>query len=78
MKAIKRIIDASDSKIINNRKTHAERSRAKGISIKGKTLLKIRNTSYAITVKGFTNRVLKLKPKPKSLKLQIKVQKKLT
>jgi hypothetical protein len=48
------------------------------MSIRGKTLLKIRNTSYIITVRGLTNRALDLKPKPEPLKLQIKVQERLT
>ena len=78
IKATKRITDTSNSKIINDRERYAKRSRAKGISIRGKILLKIRNTSYIIAVRGITNRVLKLKLKPELLKLQIKVQKRLT
>ena len=73
MKAIKRIIDASNSEIINDGEIYAKRSRAKGVFIRGKTLLKIRNASYTIVVKGFINRALKLKLKLEPLKLQIKV-----
>ena len=63
IKAIKRIIDTSDSKIISDRERHTKRSKIKDISIREKTLLKIRNASYIIAVRGFTNRVPKLKPK---------------
>ena len=48
------------------------------MSIRGKALLKIRNAFYAIVVRGLTNRVLELKLKPEPLRLQIKVQKRLT
>jgi hypothetical protein len=41
--------------------------------IRGKTLLKIRNASHIIIVRGLTNRVLDLKPKLELLRLQIKV-----
>jgi hypothetical protein len=63
----------SDSKTISNGERHIKRFKAKGISIRGKTLLKIRNASHIITVRGITNRVLELKPKLKPLRLQIKV-----
>ena len=63
----------SDSETINDGKIYTKRSRAKGVSIRGKTLLKIRNASHAIIIRGFTNRVLKLKLKLEPLKLQIKV-----
>ena len=59
----------SDSKIINNGERHAEIFRVKDISIRGKTLLKIRNASHIIAVRGLTNRVLELKPKLKPPKL---------
>ena len=39
------------------------------MSIRGKALLKIRNTSYTIAVKGLTNRELELKLKPELLRL---------
>ena len=58
MKAIKRIINTSDSEIISDGERHIKRFKVKGVSIGGKILLKIRNTSYAITVRGLTNRVL--------------------
>ena len=45
MKAIKRITDISNSKIINNGERYAKRFKVKGVSIRGKTLLKIKNTS---------------------------------
>jgi hypothetical protein len=48
------------------------------VSIKEKTLLKIRNASYIIVIRGLINRALDLKPKPEPLKLQIKVQERLT
>ena len=48
------------------------------MSIRGKTLLKMRNAFYIIAVKCLTNRVLKPKLKPKPLRLQIKVQERLT
>ena len=78
IKATKRIINTSDSKTISNRERHIKRFRVKDMSIKGKILLKIRNASYIIAVRGFINRVLELKLKPKPLKLQIKVQERLT
>jgi hypothetical protein len=73
MKAIKRITDTSNSETINNGEGYVGKFKAKGISIRGKTLLKIRNTSHVIVVRGLTNRALKLKPKLKLLRLQIKV-----
>ena len=39
------------------------------MSIRGKALLKIRNTFYTIVVRGLTNRVLELKLKPELLRL---------
>ena len=39
------------------------------MSIRGKVLLKIRNTFYTIAVRGLTNRALELKPKPEPLRL---------
>ena len=39
------------------------------MSIRGKTLLKIRNISYTIVVRGLTNRALELKLKPELLRL---------
>ena len=73
MKAIKRITDISNSKIINNGERYIKRSKAKGVSIRGKTLLKIKNASHIIAVRGITNRVLKPKLKSELLRLQIKV-----
>ena len=49
----------SNNKIISNGERYAKISKAKGVFIKGKTFLKIKNASYAITVRGLTNRVLK-------------------
>ena len=46
--------------------------------IRGKVLLKIRNAFYAIVVRRLTNRALKLKPKLELLRLQIRVQERLT
>ena len=69
IKAIKRIIDISDSEIISDGERYAKRSRVKGVSIRGKTLLKIRNASHAIVVRGLTNRVLELKLKLEPLRL---------
>jgi hypothetical protein len=73
MKATKRIINTSNSEIINNGERYAKRFKAKGVSIKEKTLLKIRNASHIIVIRGLTNRVLDLKLKPEPLRLQIKV-----
>jgi hypothetical protein len=78
MKAIKRITDISNSKTISNGERYTRRSRAKGVSIRGKMLLKIRNASYIIVVRGLINRVLKLKPKLEPLRLQIKMWERLT
>jgi hypothetical protein len=78
MKAIKRIINTSNSKIISNGKRYIKRSKAKGVSIRGKTLLKMRNASYVIIIRGLTNRALDLKLKPEPLRLQIKVWERLT
>ena len=58
IKATKKIIDISDSKTISNRERYVEISKVKGVSIRGKILLKTKNASYAITVRGLTNRVL--------------------
>ena len=69
MKATKRIIDTSDSKTISNRERHAKRFKVKDMSIRGKTLPKMRNTFYVIAVRGLTNRVPKLKLKPEPLRL---------
>ena len=69
IKVIKRIINISDSKTINNKERYAKRFKAKDVFIRGKTLLKIRNASHIIAVKGLTNRVLKLKPKLKPPRL---------
>jgi len=57
---------------------YAERSRVKGVSIRGKALLKIRNASYTMAVRGLINRAIELKPKPEPPRLQIKVRKRLT
>ena len=73
IKATKRITNTSDSEIISDGERHIKRFRAKGVSIRGKMLLKIRNASHIITVRGIINRVLELKLKPKPLRLQIKV-----
>ena len=54
---------------MSDRERYIERSRVKGVSIRGKTLLKIRNTSYTIVVRGLTNRVLELKLKLELLRL---------
>ena len=54
MEAVKKIINISDSKIISDGERYIERSRAKGVSIRGKALLKIRNASYTIAVRGLT------------------------
>ena len=78
MKAIKKIIDISDSEIISDGERYAERSRVKGVSIRGKALLEIRNAFYIIAVRSLTNRVLELKLKLKLLKFQIKVRERLT
>ena len=78
MKATKRIINTSDSNTISDRERHAKRSKAKGVSIGGKTLPKMRNAFHAMAVKGLTNRAPKPKPKPEPLRLKIKVQEKLT
>ena len=78
IKATKRIIDTSDSETISNGERHAKRSRVKDVSIRGKTLLKIRNTSYIIAVRGLTNRVPKLKLKLELPRLQIKMWERLT
>jgi hypothetical protein len=48
------------------------------VSIRGKTLLKIRNASHIIIVKGLINKVLDPKLKLEPLRLQIKVQERLT
>ena len=69
MKATKRITNTSDSEIISNKERHAKRSRVKGVSIRGKTLLKIRNASYIMAVRGLINRVLELKLKLELLRL---------
>ena len=69
MKATKRIIDMNNSKTISDRERHAKRSRAKGMSIGGKVLPKMRNASHAMAVRGLTNRALKSKPKPELLRL---------
>ena len=39
------------------------------MSIRGKALLKIRNASHTIVVRGLTNRALELKPNPELLRL---------
>ena len=57
---------------------YIERSRAKGVSIRGKVLLKMRNASHAIVVRRLTNRALELKPKLEPPRLQIKVRERLT
>ena len=54
IKAIKKIINTSNSETISDRERHAERSRPKGVSIRGKALLKIRNASYTIAVRDLT------------------------
>lgn len=69
MKAIKKITNISNSKTISNRDRHIKRFKVKGMSIRGKTLLKIKNASYIITVRGITNRVLEPKLKLKLLRL---------
>ena len=69
MKAIKRIIDTSDSEIISNGERYTKRSRAKDMSIRGKTLLKMRNTSHVIAVRSLINRVLEPKLKLELLRL---------
>ena len=69
IKATKKIINISDSEIISDGKRHAEIFRVKDMSIRGKTLLKIKNTSHIIAVRGLTNRVPELKLKLKLLKL---------
>ena len=73
IKAIKRIINTSNSETISDRERYTKRSRVKDVSIRGKTLPKIRNASYIIVVRGLTNRVLELKLKPEPLRLQTKV-----
>ena len=69
IKATKRIINISNSKIISNRKRYVKKSKAKDMSIREKTLLKIKNASHIIAVRGLTNRVLELKLKPKPPRL---------
>ena len=54
IKAIKKIINTSNSKIISDGERYIERSRLKGVSIRGKALLKIRNASHTIVVRGLT------------------------
>jgi hypothetical protein len=54
IKAIKKLINISNSEIISDRERYIERSRLKGVSIRGKALLKIRNASYTIVVRGLT------------------------
>ena len=78
MKATKRITDTSDSETMSDGERHAKRSRAKGVSIGGKTLPKMRNASHVMAVRGITNRVPEPKPKPEPLRLQIKVRERLT
>jgi len=73
MKAIKKIIDISDSEIISDGERYIERSRVKGVSIRGKALLKIKNVFYTMVVRSLTNRALELKPKLEPLRFQIKV-----
>jgi hypothetical protein len=73
MKAIKRITNTSDSETMSDREGYTGRFKAKGVFIREKTLLKIRNASHVIIVRGLTNRALELKPKLKPLRLQIKV-----
>ena len=68
----------SDSKTISNKERHVKRFRTKGVSIKGKMLLKIKNTSHIIAVRGIINRVLEPKSNLKPPRLQIKVQERLT
>ena len=69
MKATKRITNTSDSETISNGERYIKRFRAKGVSIRGKMLLKMRNASYIIAVRGITNRVLEPKLKPELLRL---------
>jgi hypothetical protein len=73
MKAIKKIIDISNSETMSNKKRYAKRFKARGVFIREKTLLKIRNASHVITVRGLINRALDLKLKLELLRLQIKV-----
>ena len=73
MKATKRITDTSDSEIISNGERYIKRSRAKGVFIRRKMLLKIKNASHIIAVRDIINRVLEPKLKLKPLRLQIKV-----
>ena len=54
---------------MSDKEKYAKRFRAKGVSIRGKTLLKIRNASYTIVVKGLTNRAPELKLKLELLRL---------
>jgi len=54
IEAIKKIINISDSETISDGERYIERSRVKGVSIRGKALLKIRNASYTIVVRGVT------------------------
>ena len=69
IRAIKKIINTSNSKIISNGERYKERSRVKGVSIRGKALLKIRNASYTTVVRGLINRVLELKLKLELIRL---------
>jgi hypothetical protein len=78
MKAIKKITNISDSKTISNGEGYTGRSKVKGVSIRGKMLLKMRNASHVIVIRGLTNRALELKPKLELLRLQIKVWERLT
>jgi len=54
MEAIKKTINISNSEIISDGERYIERSRVKGVSIRGKALLKIRNASHTIAVRGVT------------------------
>ena len=63
IKAIKKIINISDSKTISDGERYAKRSRVKDVSIGGKALLKIRNASYTMVVRSLTNRAPELKLK---------------
>ena len=78
IKAIKKIINISNSEIMSDGERYIERSRVKGVSIGGKAFLKIKNAFYVTVVKSLINRALELKLKLELLRFQIKMRERLT